>query len=152
MLVSQSGNSCSEILCLVVKLLPVCTTGASAYKTPYFVFFFFSQIFLFSLWVGTFLKEGPSCFMCFPYGSAGKESTCNAGDLGWIPGLERSPGEAKGYTLQYSGLGNAMDRRLRGITKSRTQLSDFHFPVSLVSFLFSSSFCQLNSTSSYILS
>ena len=45
----------------------------------------------------------------FPCGSAGKESTCNAGDLGLIPGLGRSPGEGKGYTLQYSGLENSMD-------------------------------------------
>ena len=39
----------------------------------------------------------------FPGGSAGKESACNAGDLGWIPGLGRSPGERNGYSLQYSG-------------------------------------------------
>ena len=39
-------------------------------------------------------------------GSAGKESTCNVGDLGFIPGLGRSPGEGKGYLLQYSGLKN----------------------------------------------
>ena len=45
----------------------------------------------------------------FPCGSAGKESTCKAGDLGPIPGLERSPGEGKGYPLQYSGLENSMD-------------------------------------------
>ena len=45
----------------------------------------------------------------FPCGSAGKESACNAGDLGSIPGLERSPGERKGYPLQYSGLENSMD-------------------------------------------
>ena len=38
----------------------------------------------------------------FPGGSAGKESACNVGDLGSIPGLERSPGERKGYPLQYS--------------------------------------------------
>ena len=38
----------------------------------------------------------------FPYGSAGKESTCNAGDLGLIPGLGRSPREGKGYPLRYS--------------------------------------------------
>ena len=44
-------------------------------------------------------------FLGFPCGSAGKESTCNAGDLGSIPGLGRSPGEGKGYPLQYSGLG-----------------------------------------------
>ena len=45
----------------------------------------------------------------FPCGSAGKESTCNVGDLGLIPGLVRSPGEGKGYPLQYSGLENSMD-------------------------------------------
>ena len=45
----------------------------------------------------------------FPGGSAGKESTCNMGDLGSIPGLGRSPGEGKGYPLQYSGLENSMD-------------------------------------------
>ena len=42
--------------------------------------------------------------MGFPCGSAGKESTCNKGDLGSIPGLGRSPGEGKGYPLQCSGL------------------------------------------------
>ena len=42
--------------------------------------------------------------MGFPCGSAGRESACNAGDLGSIPGLGRSPGEGKGYLLQYSGL------------------------------------------------
>ena len=41
-------------------------------------------------------------FLGFPCGSAGKESACNAGDLGLIPGLGRSPGEGKGYPLQYS--------------------------------------------------
>ena len=40
--------------------------------------------------------------MGFPCGSAGKESACNVGDLGLIPGLRRSPGEEKGYPLQYS--------------------------------------------------
>ena len=63
----------------------------------------------------------------FPCGSAGKESTCNVGDLGLIPGLGRSPGEEKGYTLQYSGLENSMDCIVHGVTKSRTRLSDFHF-------------------------
>ena len=42
----------------------------------------------------------------FPCGSAGKESACNVGDLGSIPRLGRSPGEGKGYPLQYSGLEN----------------------------------------------
>jgi len=45
----------------------------------------------------------------FPCGSAGKESGCNAGDLDLILGLGRSPGEGKGYPLQYSGLENSMD-------------------------------------------
>ena len=45
----------------------------------------------------------------FPGGSAGKESTCNAGDLGLIPGLKRSPGEGNSCPLQYSGLENFMD-------------------------------------------
>ena len=45
----------------------------------------------------------------FSGGSAGKESTYNAGDLSLIPALGRSPGEGKGYPLQYSGLKNSMD-------------------------------------------
>ena len=47
--------------------------------------------------------------MCFPHCSAGKESTCNVGDLGSTPGLGRSPEEKKGYPLQYSGLEYSMD-------------------------------------------
>ena len=60
-------------------------------------------------------------------GSAGKESTCSAGDLGSIPGLGRSPGEGKGYPLQYSGMENSMDCIVHGVTKSQTGLSDFYF-------------------------
>ena len=45
----------------------------------------------------------------FPGDSDGKESACNVGDLGSIPGSGRSPGEGNGYPLQYSGLGNPMD-------------------------------------------
>ena len=65
--------------------------------------------------------------MGFPSGSAGKESACNAGDLGLTPGLGRSPGEGKGYPLQYSGLENSTDYTVLGVAKSRTQLSNFHF-------------------------
>ena len=54
-------------------------------------------------------------FLDFPCGSAGKESTCNAGELGSIPGLGRSPGEGKDYPLQYSGLENSMDSIVHGI-------------------------------------
>ena len=53
-----------------------------------------------------------------PCRSAGKESACNAGDLGSIPGLGRSPGEGKGYALQYFGLENSMDYSPWGHKKS----------------------------------
>ena len=56
---------------------------------------------------------------------AGKESCCNAGDLGLIPGLGRSPGEGKDYPLQYSGLENSMACIVHGVAKSQTRLSDF---------------------------
>ena len=63
----------------------------------------------------------------FPCGSAGKESACNAGDLGLIPGLGRAPGEGKGYPLQYSDLENSMDYTVYGVPKNQTRLIDFHF-------------------------
>ena len=66
-------------------------------------------------------------------GSAGKESACNLGDLGSIPGLGKSPGEGKGYPLQYSGLENSMDCIVHGVAKSQTWLSDFHFHFSAIS-------------------
>ena len=65
-------------------------------------------------------------FLSFLCGSAGKESTRNVGDLGSIPGLGRSPGEGKGYPLQYSGLENSMDCIVHGVAKSWAWLSDFH--------------------------
>ena len=66
-------------------------------------------------------------FLGFPCGSAGKESTCNMGYLGLIPGLGRFPGEGKGYPLQYSGLEKSMDYIVHAVTKSQTGLCDFHF-------------------------
>ena len=65
--------------------------------------------------------------MGFPCGSAGKESTCSEGHLGLIPRLGTSPGEGKGYPFQYSGLDNSIDCVVHGVTKSWTQLSNFHF-------------------------
>ena len=65
-------------------------------------------------------------FLGFPGGSAGKEFTCNVGDLGSIPRLGRYPGEGKGYPLQYSGLENSMNYIVHGVPKSQTQLNDFH--------------------------
>ena len=67
----------------------------------------------------------------FPGCSDGRESACNAGDPGSIPGLGRSPGEENGYPLQYSGLENSMDCIVHGVTKSQTQLTIFHFHFSL---------------------
>ena len=76
-------------------------------------FLFFNILLIF------FGREG------FPGGSAGKESTCNVGDLGSIAGLGRSPEEGNSYPLQYSGLENSMDRGawraiIHGVTNSGT--------------------------------
>ena len=65
----------------------------------------------------------------FPGSSDGKESACNAGDLGSIPGLGRSHGEGNGHPPQYSGLENSMDRgawqaTVHGVAKTQTHLSD----------------------------
>ena len=67
-----------------------------------------------------------------PNGSDGKESACNAGDPGLISGSGRSCGEGNGNPPQYSGLENSMDREVwqdtvHGVTKSLTELSNFHF-------------------------
>ena len=70
-----------------------------------------------------FLNMLSRLVMGFPGGSAGKESACNVGDLGLTPGLGRSPGEGKGYPLQYSGLENSMDCMVHEVSKSWTQLS-----------------------------
>ena len=64
----------------------------------------------------------------FPGGSAGKESACNAGDLGLISGSGRSPGERNGNPFQYSCLEISMDSgawqaMVHGVTKSQTRLS-----------------------------
>ena len=64
-------------------------------------------------------------------GSAGKESACNVGDLGSIPGLERSPGKGKGYPFQYFGLENSIDCIVHGVAKSQTRLSDFYFTLQI---------------------
>ena len=79
----------------------------------------------------TFFYPQSTGFLGFPCGSAGKESACNVGDLGSIPGLGRSPGEGKGYWLQYSGLENSRDYTVHGVAKSQTWLSNFHFHFSM---------------------
>ena len=82
-----------------------------------------------SLWAcGSFWQE--FFLLCCLSGLVGKESACNAGDWGLIPGLGRSPGEGNGNPLQYSCLENSVDRgawqaALHGITKNWTWLCDF---------------------------
>ena len=66
-------------------------------------------------------------FLVFCCGSAGKDSACNAGDLGLIPDLGNSPGEGKRYPLQYSGIDSSMNCIVHGVTKSWKGLNDFYF-------------------------
>ena len=70
--------------------------------------------------------------MVFPGGATGKESACNAGDPGLIPGLGRYPGEGNSNPLQYSFLENSMDggawqATVHGVSKSQTRLSNSTF-------------------------
>jgi len=71
------------------------------------------------------LEQRVTLYRRLPYSSDDKESACNAGDLGLIPGSGRSPGEGNGNPLQYSCLENPMDRgawwaTVYGVTKSQT--------------------------------
>ena len=75
---------------------------------------------------------GIKWYLGFPGGSDGKESACNAGDVGSIPGSERFPGEGNGNPFQYSCLENPMDRGawwavVHGVTKSQKWLRDQRF-------------------------
>ena len=81
---------------------------------------------------GKFVTKG------FPGGSVVKNLPVNAGDMGLIPGLERSPREGNGNPLQYSCLENPMDggawlATVHGVTKSQTGLSHFHFHLCVLS-------------------
>ena len=71
------------------------------------------------------LEKGIGYPLQYSCGSAGKQSACNAGDLGLIPGLGRSPGEGRDYPLQYSGLENSMDCVVRD-SDTTEQLSHLH--------------------------
>ena len=68
-----------------------------------------------------------------------KKSACNAGELGFTPGLGRASGEGKGYPFQYSGLENSMNCIVPGVTKNQSWLSDFQF---LFFFFYCSGFCH----------
>ena len=110
-----------------LELLNHKKTGASKFslnQTQYFIWLESLRLVFICLYQ---LLKYSSVFLGFPCVSAGKESACNAGDLGSIPGLGRSPGEGKGYPLQYSGLENSTHCIVHGVSMSRTRLSDFHF-------------------------
>ena len=82
----------------------------------------------------------------FPHSSVGKESDCNAGDPGSIPGFRRYPGEGNGNPLQYSCLENPMDRgawqvTVHGTANSQGQLGDY--ATTEVSFSYVKRFCLL---------
>ena len=82
--------------------------------------------------MGTHTQSETELLRGFPHSSVGKESACNAGDLGLIPG--KLPWRRKGNPLQYSGLENSMNCVVPGVAKSRPRLSDFdfHFSAGLV--------------------
>ena len=77
------------------------------------------------------IEVSKDCYLCIPTShsdsSVGKESTCNVGHSGLIPGLETSAREGIGYSLQYCGLENSMDCIVHGVAKNQAQLSGFHF-------------------------
>ena len=75
---------------------------------------------LFSSSLLSAIRVVSSAYLGFPDSSVGKESACNAGDLGSVPRLRRSSGEGKGYPLQYSGLENFRDGIVHGVAKSWT--------------------------------
>ena len=78
-------------------------------------------------WSGSTLQSCLDALISGSCHSTGKESACHAGDLVSIPALWRSPWEGKGHPLRYSGLENFTDYIVDGVTKSWTQLSNFHF-------------------------
>ena len=83
---------------------------------------------IFFLFFPTYLKWFPvreDMTWGFPCGSAGKESPCNVGDLGLTPGLERSPGEGKGYPLQYSGLETSRGHKESDTTERLIYFSNY---------------------------
>ena len=104
----EKYTSCSEIPSMKKENLKVPERGGNKYS---------NSITQMGIWL-----ESKIIFLGFPCGSADKESACSVGDLGSIPGLGRSPGDGKGYPLQYSGLEHSMDSTVCG-SQSRTRLS-----------------------------
>ena len=82
-------------------------------------------------------------FLGFSFGSTGKESAHNVGDLGSILQLGRSTGKGNGCPLQYSGLENSMDYIDHGVRKTWIQLSDFHFHIQFTKALVNTALVQV---------
>ena len=97
------------------------------YHPSFIFYFFFKGLLSFNTSQLTSPSLHPREVLGFPCGSAGKESTRSAGDMGSVPGLGGSPGEGKGYPLQHSGLENSLDCVVHGVTKSWTRLTTFIF-------------------------
>ena len=95
----------SAVILMGIPLCVICCFSLAAFNICSLCLVFINLI---TMCLGVFCL-GFILFECFPGGSEGKVSACNAGDTGSIPGLGRSPGEGKGHPLQYSGLKNAMD-------------------------------------------
>ena len=132
---------------LIGSLISLITSACSC-LLPIFLLDYFSLLkVLYISWThiiySSYVLKMYSEFVDFPGGSDGKESACRAGDPGWILGLGRSPGEGNSNPLQYSCLGNLMDRSawqataLR-VTQSRTRLTFFHFLSLWIAFRISS--------------
>ena len=125
--VSESWSSISVsvwIMELIFKGYVFKVSHSGDWRNELFLIFFF--FFKDEVLMGLLHSKG------FPGGSVSKKSACNVGEPCSIPGSERSPGEGNGNPLQYSCLENSMDRgawwaTVYGVTKSQTQLNDWHF-------------------------
>ena len=124
-------------LCLQRRLVNLFNErpGNNYFKAMYYMF----SITTTQLKSFTIKITNKQCLMwlrAFPGSSDGKESTCNVGDLSLIPGLARSPGEGKDYSLQYSVLGNSMDCIVHGVAESdKTDRLSLSLSLSQVRFL-----------------
>jgi len=101
------ATSISSLVKCLLKSLIYFLIMLFAFYVEFSRFFAYFFLFIFVYWG-------------FPDSSVGEDSTCNAGDLGLIPGLGRSPGGGKAYPLQYSGLENSMDCIVHGVARSQT--------------------------------
>ena len=114
--------------CLILKNAKFLMTGICFMRIAWAEFHHHPAPSLYCLYFsGDHIKSKSALLSGFPCGSACKESAHNVGDLGLIPGLGRSPGEGKGYPLQYSGLENSMDCIVHGVMSMGHDWATFTF-------------------------